>query len=86
MQSIILAFMWCLFDFMSLCFYYCFLGHELVHSHPKHAISWYTVGCYYWTCHKLELAQKYLQKATKIDKRCECCKHSLPLMMTIFYH
>ena len=40
-----------------------------MHSHPKHAIAWYTVGCYYWTCQKLEMAQKYLQKATKLDQR-----------------
>jgi len=46
-----------------------YLGHELVHSHPKHAVSWYAVGCYYWACRKLELAQRYLQKTTKIDKR-----------------
>lgn len=46
-----------------------YIGHELVHSHPKHAVSWYAVGCYYWTCQKLDLAQKYLQKCTKLDKR-----------------
>jgi hypothetical protein len=44
-------------------------GHELVHTHPKLAISWYTVACYYWTSRKFEFAQKYLHKATKIDKR-----------------
>jgi anaphase-promoting complex subunit 6 len=44
-------------------------GHELVHTHPKLAISWYTVACYYWTTKKYESAQKYLMKATKIDKR-----------------
>jgi anaphase-promoting complex subunit 6 len=44
-------------------------GHELVHTHPKLAVSWYTVACYYWTSKKYEFAQKYLMKATKIDKR-----------------
>lgn len=46
-----------------------YLGHELAHTHPKVAITWYAVGCYYWSCRKLELAQRYLMKATKIDKR-----------------
>ena len=39
-----------------------YLGHELSNSYPKQASSWYCVGCYYWSCRKLELAQKYLQK------------------------
>jgi len=47
-----------------------YLGHELVNSFPKKAMSWYTVGCYYWCCGKYELAQKHLLKATKLDKRC----------------
>ena len=46
-----------------------YLGHELVHAYPKQAISWYTVGCYYWVCKKFEISQKYLQRATKIDRR-----------------
>ncbi len=46
-----------------------YLGHELSNAYPKLASSWYCVGCYYWTCKKLEHAQKYLQKAVKIDKR-----------------
>jgi len=47
-----------------------YLGHELVNSFPKKAISWYAVGCYYWCCKKLDLAQKHLVRATKLDKRC----------------
>lgn len=47
-----------------------YLGHELVQSYPKLALSWYCVGCYYWTCLKYDSAQKYLVKATKLDKRC----------------
>ena len=47
-----------------------YLGHELVNSFPKKAMSWYAVGCYYWCCKKLDLAQKHLVKATKLDKRC----------------
>ena len=46
-----------------------YLGHELANNYPKLAVSWYAVGCYYFICKKLELAQKYLQKATKINKR-----------------
>ncbi len=46
-----------------------YLGHELSNTYPKNAISWYAVGCYYYCCNKLEMAQKYLIKATKIDKR-----------------
>jgi len=46
-----------------------YLGHELVHTYPKNAISWYAVGCYYWVCHKYEASQKYLQKATKLNRR-----------------
>lgn len=46
-----------------------YLGHELAHTYPKSAVSWYAVGCYYWCCRRLEMCQKYLMKATKIDKR-----------------
>ena len=46
-----------------------YLGHELSSTYPKMAISWYTVGCYYLCCKKYEIAQKHLQRATKIDKR-----------------
>ncbi len=45
-----------------------YLGHELSHSRPKLASSWYAVGCYYWSSKKMELAQKFLQKAVKMDK------------------
>ena len=27
-----------------------YLGHELVSSAPRSAMSWYTVACYYWVC------------------------------------
>jgi anaphase-promoting complex subunit 6 len=46
-----------------------YLGHELSSSYPKMAVSWYAVGCYYLACKKYEAAQKYLQIATKMDKR-----------------
>lgn len=46
-----------------------YLGHELVKSHPKQAVSWYAIGCYYWAINKCLAASKYLQKAVKVDKR-----------------
>eukprot|EP01037_Dinobryon_pediforme_P019856 gene19856-20354_t len=46
-----------------------YLGHELVNSYPKLALSWYCVGCYYWCCLKHEFAQKYILKTTKMDKK-----------------
>lgn len=46
-----------------------YLGHELTQLHPKQALSWYSVGCYYWSCKKYELAQKHFHKCTKLDKR-----------------
>ena len=45
-----------------------YLGHELSHGRPKLASSWYAVGCYYWSCKKMELAQKFFQKTVKLDK------------------
>jgi anaphase-promoting complex subunit 6 len=44
-------------------------GHELTSTSPKLAISWYAVGCYYYSTKKYELSQKYLTKASKLDKR-----------------
>ena len=46
-----------------------YLGHELAQSHPGQAVTWYCIGCYYWCCKKLAMAQAFLQKATKLDKR-----------------
>lgn len=45
-----------------------YLAHELANTYPRMAISWYAVGCYYWACKKLEMGQRFLVKATKIDK------------------
>ena len=45
-----------------------YLAHELANTYPRMAISWYAVGCYYWACKKLEMAQRFLVKSTKIDK------------------
>lgn len=46
-----------------------YLAHELVHSTPKSAVTWYAIGCYYYLCNKCEVAQKYLQKSLRINKR-----------------
>lgn len=46
-----------------------YLGHELAQSHPGQAVTWYCIGCYYWCCKKLTMAQAFLQKSTKLDKR-----------------
>jgi len=45
-----------------------YLSHQLTSSKPQQAISWYCVGCYYWTISKLDLAQKFLKKAVKKNK------------------
>lgn len=44
-------------------------AHELVHSTPKSAVTWYAIGCYYYLCGKYEVSQKYLQKSLRINKR-----------------
>ena len=49
--------------------YFTTIAHELVHSTPKSATTWYAIACYYWLCQKYEIAQKYLLKAVRINKR-----------------
>jgi anaphase-promoting complex subunit 6 len=46
-----------------------FLAHEMVHAYPRRSVSWYAVGCYYLCVKKYEQAQRYFQKATKLDRR-----------------
>lgn len=38
--------------------YYC--AHQLVEAHPKSAVSWFAVGCYYAAVRKNEAAQRYV--------------------------
>lgn len=45
------------------------LAHSLVDNRPRDVVSWMAVGYYYFTCGKLEMARRYLQKATSIDSR-----------------
>lgn len=46
-----------------------YLGHELTNTLPKLPLSWFAVGCYYWSCKKFDMAQNFLRKCTKLDKR-----------------
>lgn len=46
-----------------------YLSHELIKSHPRQAMSWYAIGCYYWIINKYIAASKYFQKSVKVDKR-----------------
>jgi anaphase-promoting complex subunit 6 len=56
------------------------LAHELMASQPKHVLSWYAVGCYYYaigiaaqssagSARTRDLCLTYLRKACKKDKR-----------------
>ncbi|CAG0914121.1 unnamed protein product [Notodromas monacha] len=44
------------------------VAHELVDMKPEDSLSWFAVGCYYYVTEKLDLARRYLLKATTIDK------------------
>lgn len=44
-----------------------YLGHQIVNKYPQDALSWYTVGSYYYACNKFDQAHKYLKKALKKD-------------------
>jgi tetratricopeptide (TPR) repeat protein len=45
-----------------------FLAHKLVSANPELAISWYSVGSYYFLIKKYDLSRKYFNKANKLDK------------------
>lgn len=44
-----------------------YLGHQLVSNTPNDAYSWYCVGCYYFSCNKLDAAHKYIKRCLKKD-------------------
>lgn len=44
-----------------------YLGHQLVNSCPNDAVSWYCVGCYYFSCGKLDFAHRYIKRCLKKD-------------------
>jgi anaphase-promoting complex subunit 6 len=46
------------------------IGHQLVEKSPQSALTWYTVGSYYFSCGKLDMAEKHLKKAIKKDPQC----------------
>lgn len=50
-----------------------YLAHKLVSSNPTLAISWFSVGAYYYLVGKYDLARKYFEKANKIDKHFVAC-------------
>lgn len=43
------------------------LSHKLVKLYPEVAISWYSVGCFYFVIGKSDPARRYLNKATMLD-------------------
>lgn len=43
------------------------LGHHMVNTFPDSALSWYIVGCYYFTIEKHQSARKYLTKAITLE-------------------
>ncbi|KAH8053745.1 hypothetical protein JL722_9220 [Aureococcus anophagefferens] len=47
--------------------FYC--AHELVRAYPKHAASWFAVGCYYLLVGKNDAAQRYFHKSAKLAPR-----------------
>jgi anaphase-promoting complex subunit 6 len=49
------------------------LAHNLVSSNPDLAVSWFTVGSYYYLVRKYDLARKYFEKANKFDKHFAAC-------------
>jgi len=49
------------------------LAHALVDADPKSAMSWYAVGCYYYTCQRFDLAQRHFCRATRLDPRSAEC-------------
>ena len=49
------------------------LSHNLVSSSPELAVSWFTVGAYYYLVKKYDLARIYLEKANKFDKHFAAC-------------
>jgi len=45
--------------------FYC--AHNLVDTYPKLAVSWYGVGCYYFSVAKYDMARRYFSKAAQLD-------------------
>ncbi|KAJ8674108.1 hypothetical protein QAD02_005370 [Eretmocerus hayati] len=45
-----------------------YLAHKLVDLYPDLALSWFAVGCYYYSIKKSDPARRYLAKATSLDR------------------
>ena len=43
------------------------LSHKLVESYPTGALSWFSVGAYYFLLRKLDLARRFFYKSTRMD-------------------
>lgn len=44
------------------------LSHKLIRLYPDDELSWFCIGCYYWTINKLDLAQKFVRRALKKNR------------------
>ena len=44
------------------------IAHDLTALYPKHAISWYAVGCYYLVAKRFDDARRYFGKSTVGDQ------------------
>lgn len=65
-QSILPAYVCCLVELeMKSELFYC--AHQLVEAYPNKAVSWFSVGCYYFLITKFELARRFFSKSTSID-------------------
>nr|CAH8847274.1 unnamed protein product [Trichobilharzia regenti] len=45
------------------------ISHELMDVYPTSALAWFSVGCYYLSINKNELARRHLVKASQLDRR-----------------
>ena len=43
------------------------IAHNLVDAYPSRAVSWFAVGCYYYTVKKFDAARRYFNKATTVE-------------------
>eukprot|EP01084_Bolivina_argentea_P214413 364007_1 len=43
-------------------------SHDLICTYPDSAISWFSVGCYYYMTRRYEISRRFLHKATCLDK------------------
>ncbi|KAG0503695.1 hypothetical protein HPP92_003767 [Vanilla planifolia] len=43
------------------------LACSLIKDHPQKAISWFSIGCYYFSIKKYDQARKHFSKATSVD-------------------